>query len=442
MAVRSPNDRGIIFSPQMDAYDFVWENTIAKDFFFSTPYDEIGRDAMMTAAMGGGSMGHFVPKGAGAENLDLRTKDGRAYSRTHVPRWRYGEDGQPERYMEKLPKREIFPQAKTGFMGANLSPILWGWHYGTLGRGLEESPSLIEGVEGVLHHEGMHQAMDPILSEIYTERMRQRGDEKGIPREDAERKAVLKDDPAMREGLKELNRDIVDQFMQAHEFGAHIGEVEPMQNPNTIIGRKEGRGAIMPRRHDNRLGKYLQHTSTRLRPEGLAAADESVRASATGIPFPTNIKDVSDFVEMRPDSRNERMLNIGLTDEGWDTNERMYEEAEDEYGYDNEMQERGRTPEEEQFIAYKLTSPDLSDDKKENPRQSFESLPFELNPMGEAAEWFEDTPVSRMMRRLEQVPQMRKNPDHGGMEIDVPRVRGLRALANAAKLGGSREEMP
>ena len=50
--------------------------------------------------------------------------------------------------------------------------------------------------------------------------------------------------------------------------------------------------------------------------------------------------------------------------------------------------------------------------------------------------------MATMMSRLEQVPQMRKNPDHGGMEIDVPRVRGLRALANAAKLGGSREEMP
>lgn len=438
MAGRSPNDRGIIFSPQMDAYDFVWENTIAKDFFFATPYDEMGREAMMTAARGGGSMGHFVPKGAGRENLDLRTKEGRSSSRTHMPRWRYGEDGRPERYMEKLPKREIFPEAKTGFMGANLSSPFWNMHYGTYRRGLDESPSLIEGVEGVLHHEGMHEAMDQILSDIYSERIADRIQEAGIPLDFDERKEALQADPALMAAFKEIRQDETDQLMQAHEFGAHIGEVEPMQNPNTIIGRKEGRGAIMPKRHDNRLGKYLGHTSTRLRPEGLAAADESVRASATGIPFPTNIKDVSDFVHIKPDSRNKRSHNIGLTDEGWDLNERLWEEHGD-YG---EHDYRGKTPEEDQFIAYNLTSPDLGDGTKENPRESFEGLPHQLIPMGETAEWFEHTPVSRLMQELGQVPQMRENPDHGGMEIDVPRVRGLRALANAAKLGGSKEEMP
>jgi len=96
---------GFLFSEESDAqkqdhdevFDFMWD-MLTKDFFFGTPVRDNGR-RMMQGAMGGDTLGHFVPVG---KNHDLRTKAGRAenYSRTEMPRWRYGEGGEPERYME------------------------------------------------------------------------------------------------------------------------------------------------------------------------------------------------------------------------------------------------------------------------------------------------------------------------------------------------------
>ena len=188
----------------------------------------------MAGAIGGDSLGRFVPM---APKYDLRTKKGRAAIRTEVPRWRYGEDGQPERYMEQLPKRELLPQNKTGYFGVDL-PLQWTGIVALMAGGfkLDESNRLEEGIEGTLHHEAMHAAVNDELMRHYQEAVNQMAlDEFGLSGND-------RPSPEQREALQGF---IDDNFFRAHEYAAHLGQDTGLNNPEYNVWSKE-RGAGQP----------------------------------------------------------------------------------------------------------------------------------------------------------------------------------------------------
>lgn len=377
-------------------------------------------------------MGHFVP--TGREGMDLRTKEARPFSRTHLNRWRYGEDGEPERYQEKLPKREILPHMKTGYFGADLSSPMWTWDYGAYGSALDDSKALLEGVELTQHHEGMHSAMNDELMDHFS----QQGNELLARRtiDNAEYgDGTKKDDDIYQEVQDEINS----RFHQAHEYGAHTGEEAGLENPNTLIGRRQQRidspttDSPIHRKHIHPWGKYLHHTGSRMTPEALKNAEEVVMARHSGIPFPPSANDFDeDWVTTKPDSRGAG-VNMDVGPLGDDYRERESEHW-GEWGNAKAM-----SPAEEAFRSYLMSSPELNHRMADDVKDQMDTLASRIHGIGRW-ENYEPSIGEESMRAAGMIPQMKTIPiNQGEWEEDVPdprRAMGLRALANAAKLGG------
>ena len=383
-----------------------WD-TIAKDFFFGSPPSESGR-RMMAGAIGGDSLGRFIPM---APNYDLRTKAGRAASRTEVPRWRYGEDGQPEQYMEQLPKRELLPQNKTGYFGVDLSSPMWDWLYGSYGRKLDESNKLEEGVEATLHHEAMHAAVNDELMSHYQEAVNQMAsDEFGLGGDD-------RANPEQREALQGF---IDDNFFRAHEYAAHLGQETGLNNPNTVFGRRrEGLGNRVSRRNEDAWADYIQHAGTQLSPQSLSMAEEAYIARMGGIPFPPTLEEVSDhyaFADKRNGMPGEAQTYYVGTGPG----------MEDSYDWVDDYADL-HDPD----IMMTLPFPAGSD--KANFRD-YRMLSPRLNSWDRGRETQDQ--IAHVGSKMPSRKSIGQYDDHYGFIPDSRRAMGIRAIANAAKQMG------
>ena len=405
---------GFLFSKESDAekqdhdevFDFMWD-MLAKDFFFGTPVRDNGR-RMMQGAMGGDTLGHFVPVG---KNHDLRTKAGRAenYSRTEMPRWRYGEDGTPERYMEQLPKREVLPQQRKGYYGVDLSSPAWWMQYGTYGGGLRESDRLEEGVEQTLHHEAMHAAVNDELMAHYQAAVDQKAmDDFGLGDSD-------NPNPEQREVLQGF---IDDNFFRAHEYAAHLGQEVGLDNRNKTFGRRQdGPKNRNSRHHEDAWAAYANHPGSNLSPESMAMGDEIHTARLTGIPFPPKLSDFSDEYA-RAEPRSEA-YGGGYRVRSGPEGDRRYEDKWDEYidpedyypEWDSIPMEPGS--EDALFRDYRQLSPKYNS--------------YQNDARGE---------ISHLGHHLKDQRMVGSVNDQAGVVPDSRKAMGLRAVANAAKLMG------
>ena len=410
MASENYFDTGLFFSEESDAendpFSQAWD-TIAKDFFFGSPPSESGR-RMMAGAIGGDSLGRFVPM---APKYDLRTKAGRAASRTEVPRWRYGEDGQPERYMEQLPKRELLPQNETGYFGVDLSSPMWDWLYGSYGRKLDESNRLEEGIESTLHHEAMHAAVNDELMRHYQEAVNQMAlDEFGLSGDD-------RPSPEQREALQGF---IDDNFYRAHEYAAHLGQETGLNNPNTMFGRKkEGLGNRVTRRNEDAWGQYVDHVGTQLSPRSVSMADETRIARAGGIPFPPTLEEFSDdyaFADKRSGRPGETdTFYVRTGDKGNESQDWV-----DDYGDLNDPD-------------IMMTLPFPAGSEKANFRDYLLLSP-KLNAWDTGRETIEN--IAHIGSKMPSRKSIVRYDDRYGFIPDSRRAMGIRAIANAAKQMG------
>ena len=389
-----------------DPFDFMWDMAIAKDFFHGTPTKDDGR-RMMQGVMGGDTLGHFVPVGT---REDLRTKEGRAenYSRTEMPRWRYGEDGEPERYMEQLPKREVLPHREKGYYGVDLSSPAWWMQYGTYGQGLSESNRLEEGVEQTLHHEAMHSAVNDELMSHY---------QAGVDQKALDDFGLMDDDKPNPEQREVLQGYIDDNFYRAHEYAAHLGQETGLNNPNKIFGRRrEGPTNRNSHRHEDAWGDYSNHPGSNLSPESMAMGDEIHTARMTGIPFPPKLSDFSDD-----------MAYAGKRDEAYGG------------GYKVRDGEEGNRWHEDKWADY-IDPDDYYPDWDTIPvKPGSEEASFrdyrQLSPKYNQYQGARDN-IQHLGHHLDDQRFIGSVNEQGGVVPDSRRAMGVRAVANAAKLMG------